>query len=124
MEFGLNLFSLRNLIRTEEAFLDTAIKLREMGYSFLQYSGGPFNADMIARVSQKSGMPKEPTSLSETVGTIDIVARDIDDDFIKSRIFTVRGVQVMFDSDLAVFYGVPTKRPRPSVYPRCPPGPG
>ena len=57
MEFGLNLFSLRNLIKTEEAFLDTAIKLREMGYSFLQYSGGPFNADMIARVSQKSGMP-------------------------------------------------------------------
>ena len=32
------------------------------------------------------------------------------DDIIKSRIFTIRGVQVMLDSDLAVLYGVPTKR--------------
>ena len=32
------------------------------------------------------------------------------DDFIKSRIFTIRGVQVMLDRDLAVLYGVPTKR--------------
>ena len=29
---------------------------------------------------------------------------------IKSRIFTIRGMQVMLDSDLAVLYGVPTKR--------------
>ena len=60
--------------------------------------------------SQKSGISAEPTSLLEAVGKVDIVPRNIDDDFIKSRIFTVRGVQVMFDSDLAVFYGVPTKR--------------
>ncbi len=32
------------------------------------------------------------------------------DDFIKSRIFTIRGVQVMLDRDLAELYGVPTKR--------------
>ena len=32
------------------------------------------------------------------------------DDFIKSRIFTIRGVQVMLDRDLAILYGVPTKR--------------
>ncbi|MBE6584035.1 MAG: sugar phosphate isomerase/epimerase [Ruminococcaceae bacterium] len=57
MEFGLNLYSIRNLIKTEEAFLDTALKLKEMGYSFLQYSGGPYDADRIARVSEKSGMP-------------------------------------------------------------------
>ena len=31
------------------------------------------------------------------------------DDFIKSRIFTIRGVQVMLDRDLAVMYGVGTK---------------
>ena len=30
----------------------------------------------------------------------------IDDGFIKSRIFTVRGVQVMLDLDLAILYGV------------------
>lgn len=32
------------------------------------------------------------------------------DDFIKSRIFTIRGVQVILDRDLAVLYGVDVKR--------------
>ena len=32
------------------------------------------------------------------------------DDFIKSCIFTIRGVQVMLDRDLAKLYGVTTKR--------------
>jgi len=32
------------------------------------------------------------------------------DDFIKSRIFTIRGVQVMLDRDLAILYGVDVKR--------------
>lgn len=32
-----------------------------------------------------------------------------DDDFIKSRIFSIRGVQVMLDCDLAALYGVETK---------------
>ena len=32
------------------------------------------------------------------------------DEFIKSRIFTIRGVQVMLDRDLAMLYGVPAKR--------------
>ena len=31
------------------------------------------------------------------------------DSFIQSRIFTIRGVQVMFDRDLAVLYGVETR---------------
>jgi len=31
-------------------------------------------------------------------------------DEIKSRIFTIRGMQVMLDSDLAELYGVETKR--------------
>ena len=34
----------------------------------------------------------------------------IDDAFIKSRILTIRGVQVILAPDLALFYGVPTKR--------------
>ena len=34
----------------------------------------------------------------------------IDDEFIKGRIMTVRGVQVMLDRDLAMLYGVTTKR--------------
>ncbi|MBQ3316231.1 MAG: ORF6N domain-containing protein [Kiritimatiellae bacterium] len=39
----------------------------------------------------------------------DIVARDIDDAFIKSRIYTVRSVQVIIDRDLASLYGVEAK---------------
>lgn len=57
MNFGLNLFSIRNLITTEEEFLDTAIKLREMGYSFMQFSGTKYDVDKIKRVSEASQMP-------------------------------------------------------------------
>ena len=60
--------------------------------------------------NQKSGISAESTSILETVGKVDIVTKDIDDDFIKSRIFTIRGVQVMLDRDLAMLYGVPAKR--------------
>ena len=42
--------------------------------------------------------------------TIHAVMALTDDDFIKSRIMTIRGVQVMFDRDLADIYGVTTKR--------------
>ena len=56
-EIGLNLYSLRTLISDEAGFLDTAIKLREMGYTFLQYSGGPYDHEMIARVSKESDLP-------------------------------------------------------------------
>ena len=39
-----------------------------------------------------------------------VVASIPTDDFIKSRIFTIRGVQVMLDRDLAALYGVETSR--------------
>ena len=39
----------------------------------------------------------------------DIVARAIDDAYIKSQIYTVRGVQVILDRDLATLYGVEAK---------------
>ena len=57
MKAGLNLFSIRNLLDTEENFLATALKLKEMGYSYAQFSGMPFDADMIARVSAASELP-------------------------------------------------------------------
>ena len=49
---------------------------------------------------------------SLTVPTGDFAVKNFDryDDFIKSRIFTIRGVQVMLDRDLAVLYGVSTSR--------------
>ena len=46
-------------------------------------------------------IPQTPAPLAPVV---------IDDDFVKSRILTVRGVQVMLDRDLAMLYGVDAKR--------------
>lgn len=57
MKAGLNLFSIRNLLDTEENFLETAYKLKEMGYSYIQFSGAPYDADMIARVSAAAELP-------------------------------------------------------------------
>lgn len=57
MKFGLNLYSIRNYLQDEGTFTDTAIKLREMGYDVLQFSGAPFDADLITRVSRASGLP-------------------------------------------------------------------
>ena len=54
---GLNLYSIRNLIKTEEEFLDTANKLREMGYAYMQFSGAEYDAARIKRVSEASGLP-------------------------------------------------------------------
>ena len=56
-EIGLNLYSLRTLIPDEAGLRDTATKLRDMGYTFLQYSGGPYDPDMLTRVSKDCGMP-------------------------------------------------------------------
>ena len=57
MEAGINLFTLRKSITTESDFLATAHKLRDMGYSYLQFSGGTYDPDVIARVSKESGLP-------------------------------------------------------------------
>ena len=54
---GLNLYSIRNLIATEEDFLTTAHKLREMGYEYMQYSGAEYDPARIKRVSEASGLP-------------------------------------------------------------------
>jgi hypothetical protein len=54
----------------------------------------------------KTTRPPVPVPLTPAPAAPDV----IDDAFIKSRIFTVRGVQVMLDRDLAEIYDVPTKR--------------
>lgn len=53
---GVNLFSLRTMIKTETDFLKTAIALRDMGYDCMQFSGAPFDAEMICRVCRTSGV--------------------------------------------------------------------
>ncbi len=57
MNAGLNLFSIRTLIQTEEEFLATAKKLKEMGYSSMQFSGAPYDPQIIKRVSEATDMP-------------------------------------------------------------------
>ena len=64
MKVGLNLYTLRNSISTEKDFLGTANKLKNMGYSYLQFSGAPFDAQMIERVSRESDMPVHLTHVS------------------------------------------------------------
>lgn len=56
-EVGLNLYSIRNLIETEEDFLKTAMQLKEMGYTHMQFSGAGYDADKLKRISDKTGMP-------------------------------------------------------------------
>ena len=60
-DIGINLYSLRNLISNEAGFLDTALKLREMGYTNLQYSGGPYDPVMLSMVVKESAAPSMVT---------------------------------------------------------------
>lgn len=57
MKFGLNLYSIRNRLKNEEDFLAAANELREMGYSYIQFSGAAFEPEMVKRVSEASGLP-------------------------------------------------------------------
>ena len=57
MKFGLNLYSIRNLVGTPEGFRETAHKLKEMGYDTLQISGVPYDPELIASVSRETDMP-------------------------------------------------------------------
>ena len=57
MKFGLNLYSLRKQIATKEDFLETAKRLKALGYDYLQYSGGPWEPETVKEVSEAVGMP-------------------------------------------------------------------
>ena len=57
MKFGINLYSLRTLIGNEEDFLKTAAALSGMGYDTLQFSGAPYDPEVIRRLSKATGMP-------------------------------------------------------------------
>ena len=57
MKAGLNLFSIKNLLTTEEDFFNTVKALKEMGYSYLQFSGAEFIPERIKRISETLDMP-------------------------------------------------------------------
>lgn len=57
MEAGLNLYSLHKLVKTEDDLKELALKLKAMGYTYLQVSGLPLSAEQIARALAPSGLP-------------------------------------------------------------------
>ena len=57
MKFGLNLYSIRNLVGTPEGFRETCHKLKDMGYGSLQISGVPYDPELIKSVSEETGLP-------------------------------------------------------------------
>ena len=57
MEFGLNLYSVRNLVGTPEGFRETCHTLKEMGYGSIQISGVPYDPELIKSVSEETGLP-------------------------------------------------------------------
>ena len=64
-EIGLNLYSVRNLIGTEEELITTAQKLKDMGYSFFQYSGATFDPKRIKRMVDEVGTPVRLTHMDK-----------------------------------------------------------
>ena len=54
---GVNLFSLRTMIKTEDGLRSTLAALKDMGYDCAQFSGAPFNAPAIKRASEDAGLP-------------------------------------------------------------------
>lgn len=57
MEAGLNLFSIRKQIQGREAYLETSRRVKEMGYSYAQFSGLPLDPEMIRSVQEEVGLP-------------------------------------------------------------------
>lgn len=57
MKAGLNLFSLNKFIKDEKGYVQTMIKLKELGYDFVQYSGAPYDPEIIKKGSEESGLP-------------------------------------------------------------------
>lgn len=57
MKSGLNIYSVNKLIKTDEGYLDTVKKLKEIGYSYLQFSGRPFDVELINKGIEETGLP-------------------------------------------------------------------
>lgn len=56
MEAGLNLYSLHKLIKEPEEYRDICHKVKEMGYSYAQYSGRPLEPELIRSVQEETGL--------------------------------------------------------------------
>ena len=52
MEIGLNLWSIRTMLSDEKNVLQTFEKLKEMGISYVQYSGCVYNVDVLKKAAK------------------------------------------------------------------------
>lgn len=75
MEIGVQLFSLRNYIKNRNDLDETLRKIRDMGYNCIQFSGAEYNADDLAELSNKYGLPVRLThiGLDRLTGELDNV---------------------------------------------------
>lgn len=78
MKIGLNLFSVYNLIQSEGELLKTVEILKDMGYSYFQYSGAAFEADRIKRVKDVTGVtfPLTHAPMERILGDTDNLMKD------------------------------------------------
>ena len=57
MKIGVNLFSIRNLIQTEDELIKTILLLKKNGCDFVQFSGSPVPLVSLKDVVKKTGVP-------------------------------------------------------------------
>ena len=57
MKSGVNLYSIRNLISTEEGYINTCQMLKKMGCAYIQHSGAPFDVKVLKREIKEVGLP-------------------------------------------------------------------
>lgn len=55
MDFGLNLYSIRTLIQ-ENQYLPTVLKLKKLGFQYIQFSGAPFNWLLLQKTQEETGL--------------------------------------------------------------------
>ena len=65
MQVGLNLYSIRTLVETEENFLSVMKKVKDMGYDFVQCSRMSFPKETFKRISDETGLKIVLTHVSE-----------------------------------------------------------
>ena len=64
MEFGLNLYSVRTLLKDGDGIIALFKRLKAMGYSYVQFSGAAMDAAVLERAVKESGMPIKLTHAS------------------------------------------------------------
>lgn len=80
MKIGAQLFSLHKFIKTKPELDETLRRLKDMGYTCVQFSGAEYNADELAELSAKHGLPVYLThiALDRLTGELDKVVAEHD----------------------------------------------